>query len=256
MGIKDKFNNSNNPFMKEDKYKSTSVNAPLDSDLIVDSSERMTVSGAVNKTFILTGLMLITSLFSYANPSTMLMYIGIFGGLGLVIWASFQPHRSPYLAPAYALVEGLFVGSVSAMYAGMAGTNFVIFHAILITLALLFTMLTLYKSGLITVTDKFRSGIYMATGAIMLVYVLNFALSFAGISIPYLHENSMIGIGISVVIIGVATLNLLLDFDNFEKGEKHGSAKYMEWFSAMGLLVTLVWLYWEILRLVTMLSSD
>lgn len=256
MSLKDKFNSSSNPMFSEEKYKSTSVNAPLDADLIIDSSERMTISGAINKTFILTGLMMITTLYSFANPSQMLMMVGIFGGIGIVLWASFQPHRSPYLAPAYALVEGLFVGSVSALYAGIAGTNFIIFQAIMITLALLFTMLTIYKSGLIKVTDKFRTGVVMATGAIMIVYVLNFVLSFFGMSVPYLHEGGMIGIGISVVIIGVATLNLLLDFDNFEKGEKHGAAKYMEWFSAMGLLVTLVWLYWEILRLLAVLQSD
>ncbi len=242
--------------MNEEKYKSTAVNAPLDADLVIDNADRMTVSGAVNKTFLLTGLMLITTLFSYANPSSMLMYVGMFGGLGLVLLASFKMHLSPYIAPAYALVEGLFVGSISALYAGMVGSTFIIFQAIMITLALLFTMLTLYKSGLIKVTDKFRSGVMMATGAIMIVYLLNFGLSFIGISIPYLHEGNMIGIGISVVIIGVATLNLLLDFDNFEKGEKHGAAKYMEWYSAMGLLVTLVWLYWEILRLLTVLQSD
>ncbi|MEM6380418.1 MAG: Bax inhibitor-1/YccA family protein, partial [Bacteroidota bacterium] len=116
--------------------------------------------------------------------------------------------------------------------------------------------LFIYKSGIIKVTNKFRTGVMMATGAILLVYVLSWVLSFFGINMPFLHEGGMMGIGISVVIIGVAALNLLLDFDNFEKGEQYGAPMYMEWFSAMGLLITLVWLYIEFLRLLAILNSD
>ena len=96
----------------------------------------------------------------------------------------------------------------------------------------------------------------MATGAIFVVYMLNFVLSFFGINLPYLHDGGMIGIGISLLIIGVAAMNLLLDFDNFDKGEQYGAPAYMEWFSAMGLLITLVWLYIEILRLIAIFSSN
>jgi uncharacterized YccA/Bax inhibitor family protein len=116
-------------------------------------------------------------------------------------------------------------------------------------------MLFLYKSGIVQVTDKLRMGVMMATGAIALVYLLNIVLSFFGISIPYLHQGGMIGIGISLLIIGVAAMNLLLDFDNFDKGEAQGAPAYMEWFCAMGLLITLVWLYMEILRLLSILSG-
>ena len=117
-------------------------------------------------------------------------------------------------------------------------------------------MLFFYKTGIIKVTEKFRSGVIMATGAIFVVYILSWVLGFFGINIPYLHEGGLMGIGISLLIIGVAALNLLLDFDNFEKGEQYGAPKYMEWFSAMGLLITLVWLYVEILRLIAMFSSS
>jgi uncharacterized YccA/Bax inhibitor family protein len=151
-------------------------------------------------------------------------------------------------------LEGFFVGSISAMYATFQGG--IVFNAVCLTIATLFMMLFIYKSGVIKVNNKFRTGVMMATGAVALVYVLSFALSFFGIQIPYLHEGGMIGIGISVVILGVAALNLLLDFDNFEKGEQYGAPMYMEWFSAMGLLITLIWLYIEFLRLLAILNND
>lgn len=250
-----RFSESSNPFMKEDAYNKASSH-PLDSDLVSSRSEPMTVGGAVNKTFILAALMMSTTLIGYTMPSMMMIMGSMLVGLGLVVWASFQPHRSPYLAPAYALVEGLFVGSISAMYANIAGFSGIIIQAVSLTLGVLFAMLFLYKSGLIKVTAKFRSGVMMATGAIMFVYLLSWILGFFGINIPFLHEGGLMGIGISVVIIGVAALNLLLDFDNFDKGEQYGSPKYMEWYSAMGLLITLVWLYVEILRLLSLLSGD
>jgi uncharacterized YccA/Bax inhibitor family protein len=123
-------------------------------------------------------------------------------------------------------------------------------------MAVFFIMLFVYKAGIIKVTNKLRSGIIMATGAIFVVYLLTWVLSMFGIHMPFLHQGGIIGIGISLLIVGVAAMNLLLDFDNFEKGEQYGAPKYMEWFSAMGLLVTLVWLYIEILRLVSYFSGD
>lgn len=250
------FLQSSNPMFDENKLKNNAQVDTLDSDMITRSSEVMTIGGAINKTFILLGVMMITTLFSYAFPSQMFMYIGIFGGIGVVMYANYNPDKSTFLAPIYALLEGLFVGTVSAIYANIAGTTGIIFQAVSLTVALLFMMLFIYKSGLIKVTQKFRAGVSMAVGAIMMVYLLNFVLSFFGMNIPYIHEGGMIGIGISAVIIVVACLRLLLDFDNFDKAAQFKSPKYMEWFCAMGLLVTLVWLYWEILRLLSVLSSD
>ncbi|MEZ4931497.1 MAG: Bax inhibitor-1/YccA family protein [Saprospiraceae bacterium] len=140
------------------------------------------------------------------------------------------------------------------MYAGAFG-GAIVFHAVTLTFAVLFMMLFLYKTGMIKVTEKFRSGVMMATGAIFIVYLLSWVLGMFGVNIPYLHEGGMMGIGISVVIIGIAALNLLLDFDMFEKGEQYRAPKYMEWFAAMGLLITLVWLYIEILRLLAILAG-
>ena len=117
-------------------------------------------------------------------------------------------------------------------------------------------MLTLYKTGVIKATKKFRAVVTTATGAIMMIYVVNIAMHMFGSGLPYLHQMHPIGIGISLLIIGVACLNLILDFDQFEKGEQMQAPKYMEWLSALGLLVTLVWLYLEILRLLAMFSSS
>lgn len=245
------FSSSNNPFMKEEAFRNSS-NTPLDGSFI-DANERMTVKGAVNKTYILFGLMMLTAVASYTYASPLFLIVGAIGGLIAVLVASFKPHTSATVAPIYALLEGLFVGSISAIYGGLYGG--IVFNAISLTLGILFAMLFIYKTGIIKVTDKLRMGVVMATMGIALVYLLNFILSFFGMNLPYLHQGGAIGIGISVVIIGVAAFNLLLDFDNFDKGEKYGAPAYMEWFSAMGLLITLVWLYVELLRLLSILSS-
>lgn len=245
---------SRNPIMNENAFRKVSSNNTLDSDFIQVGANRMTVSGAVNKTLILSAIMLLTALYGYTSPSSLMMWGGAIGGFVVILIASFRPQMSPTLAPIYAALEGLFVGSISAVYAAM--TDGIIFQAVSLTLGVLFAMLFIYKAGIIKVTNKLRTGVYMATGAIALVYVVNIVLSFFGISLPFLHDASPMGIGISLVIIGVAAFNLLLDFDNFEKGEAYGAPAYMEWFSAMGLLVTLVWLYIEILRLVAILSSS
>lgn len=251
----DRFKKSSNPFLNERRLADATQQSTLDGNMITRAdSAPMTVSGAVNKTLLLAGLMLITAVYGYFYPSSLFVWGGAIGGLILVLVMSFRPHLSPTLAPVYALLEGLFVGSISAVYAAaFAG---IVFQAIGLTMALLFMMLFIYKAGLIKVTQKFRTGVMMATGAIMLMYILSLVLGFFGMDLPYLHEGGAIGIGISVVIIGIASLNLLLDFDTFEKGEQYRAPKYMEWFAAVGLLVTLVWLYLEILRLLSYLSND
>jgi len=249
------FRSSSNPVMSEKAYRRSSQEV-LDADMTQAGAQvdRMTVSGAVNKSLLLGAVMLATAVFAYANPNPLFMWGGAIGGLIVVLIAAFKPKHSPVLAPIYAALEGLFVGGISAMYASMF--NGIIFQAVTLTMAVFFLMLFLYKSGIIKVTQKLRSGVIMATGAVFVVYMLNFVLSMFGINLPYLHEGGMIGIGISLVIIGIAAMNLLLDFDNFEKGEQYGAPAYMEWFSAMGLLITLVWRYIEILRWIAIFSSN
>lgn len=244
----DRLTKSSNPVMGDKVYeKSTQEGA-------VQTMERMTVQGAINKSFLLMGVLLCTGAVGWMFPNPIMMWGGAIGGLVIVLLAVWKTHWSPILAPIYAALEGLFVGSISAIYA--SAFDGIVFHAVSLTMAVLFLMLFIYKTGIIKVTSKFRTGVIMATGAVMLVYVLSFVLGFFGINLPFLHEGGMIGIGISLVIIGIASLNLLLDFDNFDKGEQMGAPKYMEWFSAMGLMITLVWLYIEILRLLAMLSSS
>lgn len=248
------FFESRNPVMKEQLYQQTAHDV-LDADLAhpITIGERMTVQGAVNKSLILGGIMLLTAVFAFSSPNPLFMWGGAIGGLIVVLIASFRPQYSPTLAPLYAALEGLFVGAISAIYA--YAFNGIVFQAITLTMAVFFLMLFIYRAGIIKVTSKFRAGVVMATGAVLVVYLLTWVLSMFGIRMPFLHEGGLMGIGISLVIVGIASMNLLLDFDNFEKGEQYGAPAYMEWFSAMGLLVTLIWLYIEILRLIAMFSS-
>ncbi len=249
-----RFLKSNNPVMNEKAFRQSSQTV-LDSDMVSSWSQSnpMTAAGAVNKSFILMGLMLLTAGLSYVFPSALFLWGGAIGGLVIVLIATFKRELSPTLAPLYALIEGLFVGTVTAIYGSLF--DGIVFNAITLTIGLLFMMLFIYKMGWVQVNQKFRTGVIMATGAVAMVYLLNLVLYAFGMQVPYLHQGGLIGIGISVVIIVIACLNLLLDFDNFEKGEQFGAPKYMEWFCAMGLLITLVWLYIEILRLLSILSS-
>ena len=220
----------------------------------MEETDDMTVSGAVNKTVLLLGILMIATLWSYSNPLSIYMPMGALGAAGVFMLTSFKPHLAPTTAPMFAILEGLFVGTVSAIYA--ASYEGIIFQAVSATIAVLLTMLMIYRSGLIPVTQKFRMIVSMAVGSIMIVYLISWIGSFAGFTVPFIHESGMIGIGITVVIIVVASLNLLLDFDNFEKGEAAGAPRYMEWYYGMGLLFTLVWLYVEFLRLISKIQSD
>ncbi len=247
------FLSSHNPIMKEEAYRQAGTGT-LDGDFIQRAGERMTVQGAINKSFLLGAIMLATAVVGYTMFNPLFVWGGAIAGFIVVMIAVSRPQNSAVLAPIYAALEGLFVGGISAMYASLY--NGIVFQAITLTMGVFFVMLFIFKSGLIKVNNKFRTGVMMATGAIALVYIVSFVLSFFGIQMPLLHSTGPLGIGISLVIVGVASLNLLLDFDNFEKGEKYGSPVYMEWFSAMGLLITLVWLYVEILRLIALFSSN
>ncbi|MCP9234692.1 Bax inhibitor-1/YccA family protein [Lewinella sp. JB7] len=255
MSLSDRFKQSSNPILSEERL-AKSAQRPLDGGFITRAEDNvMTVSGAVNKTLLLGLLVLATALYSFFYPSSLFMWGGAIGGLVLVFIMAAKPKLSGTLAPIYALLEGLFVGSVTSIYVAGFGVG-IAFNAVMITIALLFAMLFTYKAGLIKVTDKFRTGIVMATGGIALVYLISIGLSFFGMSVPFLHEGGLIGIGISLFIILIATLNLLLDFDNIERGAAMRSPKYMEWFCAMGLIVTLVWLYIEVLRLLSVMNRD
>ena len=165
----------------------------------------------------------------------------------------FKPKTSPYLAPAYALAEGVFLGALSGfmqtIYPG------IVLPAILLTFGVAGSLLAAYASGLVRATENFKLGIMAATGGIAIVYLATFVLGFMGIQIPYIHGSGIIGIGFSLIVVVIAALNLVLDFDFIEKGVENGAPKYMEWYASFGLLVTLVWLYLELLRLLAKLQG-
>lgn len=242
-----------NPVFNEKRLKKESAGHSVAGP--VTRNEYMTINGAVNKSFFLFFLMLLTTFVGFTMPTTFLLIVGAVGGLVAVIACVFKPHWSPTIAPGYALFEGLFLGTVSYIYMDKFYPG-IVFQAVGLTMGTLITMLLVYKSGLIKVTQKFRMGVIMATGAIFLLYLISWIGSMFGFSIPYLHQGGAIGIGISLIIIGVAALNLLLDFDLFEKGEEYQAPKYMEWFAGMSLLITLVWLYVEFLRFLSILNRD
>jgi len=165
----------------------------------------------------------------------------------------FNKKWSAITAPLYALLEGFFLGGISAIaeyhFPGM------VMQAVALTFGVLFAMLFLYRSGIVKVTQKFKAGVMAATGGIALVYFISFIFSLFGGSIPMIHQGGMIGIGFSLFVIIIAALNLVLDFNNIEQGVNARAPKFMEWYGAFGLMVTLIWLYLEILRLLMKLSS-
>lgn len=263
MSKRSRFTSSSNPALNAERFQ----RAAGEMKQTATGSNTMTMSGAVNKSILLTLMVFVSGGASwYAAEAGMIgsgmMYVGLFGGLIAAMVGIFKPSASPIAAPIYAIFEGIFLGLISLFIASAVdGENNgffsgIVFQAVILTASVLLIMLMAWKSGLIKVTEKLRSGIVMATGAVFVVYMLSFVLGMFGVNIPYLHEGGIIGIGISLVIIGIAAFNLLLDFDLFEKGEQAGAPSYMEWYAAMGLLITLVWLYIEILRLLSMLSSD
>lgn len=222
---------------------------------IIETMDSMTVSGAITKTLILTMIMLAVSVITYQMPSKPLMLTGVFGSAAVYALTSWKPHLAPLTAPFWAILQGLFVGAVSAVYAMQF--QGIVLQAILATISSLLVMLMIYKSGLIKVTQKFRMVVSMLVGAIMIVYVISYVGSLSGwFEVPFLHESGAIGIGVTVFILIVASLNLLLNFDSFEQGEKMQAAKHYEWYFGMGLLFTLVWMYVEFLRLLSKLQSD
>lgn len=165
----------------------------------------------------------------------------------------FKKTWSPVTAPVYALLEGLFIGGFSAMlelqFPGIA------MQAAGLTFGTLFCLLLAYKFGMIRVSENFKLGVFAATGGIMLVYLVSMVLGFFGTTIPYIHGSGAIGIGFSLLVVGIAAMNLVLDFDFIETGVQRGAPKYMEWYGAFGLMVTLIWLYIEMLRLLAKLRS-
>ncbi len=240
---------TSNPALSESTFKG----------LTTVGDERMTVSGTVNKSFILICLVCASAIWSWSGaypqgwdigavPEIPTWYLpSILAAFVISLVIIFKKTTAPYLAPVYALLEGLALGAISAIfeakYPGIA------MQAMLSTVGTFIALLMAYRSGLIQATENFKLGVIAATGGIAIVYMIDMALRFFGMNVPFIHDSGMFGIAVSFVIVGIAALNLILDFDFIEKGAESGAPKYMEWYAAFGLLVTLVWLYLEILRL-------
>lgn len=243
-----RFARSSNPAVAEAKLKHIAQSKEYASD------EAMTINGTLNKSLIMFGVLLATAYlgWTYGAGSSGMIWTGIIGGLILAIVTIMKPHYSPYTAPAYAAFEGLAVGAISAVYASFY--EGIVLQAVGLTLAIFFVMLLLYRSGTIRATPKFRRGMMIALGGVMVFYVLNLIAGFFGGGVSLFNLGWM-GILIQLVIVGIASLMLILDFDNIEKGVKAGLPKFGEWYSAFGLMVTLIWLYLEILRLLALLTG-
>jgi uncharacterized YccA/Bax inhibitor family protein len=228
---------------------------------LTDATSRMTLSGTVNKTGILLICAIATAAWTWrlflqsrdmADVMPLLL-VGTFGGLICAMVTVFKKEWSAVTAPAYALLEGLALGGISAAfdlsYPGIA------IQAVSLTFGTLFVLLLAYRSGWIRVTEKFRLGVVAATGGVMVFYLAQMLLGFFGFHFTSINGSGPIGIGFSLIVVAIAALNLVLDFDLIERGVHSGAPKYMEWYGAFGIMVTLVWLYLEILRLLSKMRS-
>jgi uncharacterized YccA/Bax inhibitor family protein len=227
----------------------------------IESQNAMTIRGTADRTAILLAVCVFAAIwpwrlfFQSGDPSLVLPWLGIgtLGGFVTALVTIFKKSWAPATAPIYAACEGLALGSLSAMYE--VRYPGIVLQAMALTFGTLAVLLVVYRTGAIRATDGFKRGVIGATGAICLVYLGTFLLRAFGVNVAFMHSAGWLGIGVSLLVVGVAALNLVLDFDFIENGAKQGAPKYMEWYGAFGLLVTLVWLYLELLRLLAKLNS-
>lgn len=264
-----------NPILQEKKF------SPAEGQIIIEEGECMTVKGSIVKTSLLLVLLLVAAAFAWKvtndsiNPSAPMYYLlgGVIGGFILAMIITFKPKTAPYLSSIYAAAEGLALGCISAVYNGYAiasaqakgtavdpnGISSLISGAILLTVITTFVMLLLYRTGAVKVNDKFNRIIKVALISILVFYVIGIVVSLFGGTNGQFYQlffgNSILAIVINIIIVGVAAFSLMQDFDLIVKGSQMGAPKYMEWYAAFGLMVTLVWLYLEILRLLSRIQS-
>ncbi len=225
-------------------------------------STAMTVNGTVGKTFALLAILSTTAIWSWNATLNGQIQMAVLpgaaiGGFVLALITIFKPTVSPWTAPVYAAFQGVFLGMLSCLIENKIGPKYpgIAIQAVALTGGTLFCMLFAYTTGLIKVTEKLKGGIIAATGAICLVYLVSFALTLFGVGVPFLRSATPFGIAFSVFVVGLAAFNLLLDFDFIDRGARAEAPKYMEWYGAFGLMVTLIWLYLEILRLLRKLQD-
>ncbi|MES2775377.1 MAG: Bax inhibitor-1/YccA family protein [Bacteroidota bacterium] len=247
---------SGNPALSEKAFKNVTFTT--------DTSAVMTVKGTLNKFGFMTIMLLAGAMFSWkafydaAPYAQTLLWVGAIGGLVMALIMVFKKEWAGYLAPAYAILEGLFLGAISAMYDYIFAENMpnIIINAVGLTVGTCIAMFVLYRTGVIRATEKFKSIVMTATVAIGVFYLITMIIRMFGVQMPFMHDSSWLGIGISLFIVAIAALNLIIDFDMIEQGAAQGAPKYMEWYGAFGLMVTIVWLYLEILRLLSRFASN
>lgn len=244
---------SANPAMSEAVYRRAG--------LAEMSTQAMTIGGTVLKTAILVLILLATAAYTWmqavgdnAPVAYGLLMVGCIGGFVIALVTVFIPKVSPFTSPIYAALEGLVLGAISAVFEALYPG--IVVQAVGLSIGVLAVMLFLYGTGIIRATEKFKIGVIAATGAICLVYLVSMVVSLFGSHVPYIHESGPVGIGFSLVVVVIAALNLILDFDFIEQGVRHQAPKYMEWYGGFSLLVTLVWMYLEILRLLAKLRGS
>ncbi len=232
------------------------------------STDVMTLNGTINKTLLSLVMVIVSAAYTWkmvnygASNAMIWTFGGAIGGFILALVTIFKKEWSAYTVPIYSLLEGLFLGGISALVAGSVSSeaggainNTIVIQAVTATFGVFFVMLLSYRSGMLKATKKFTRGVVGATGGVFILYLAGFVLSMFGIEMNFLYGNSLMAIGINLVVIVIAALNLILDFDFIEKGVAANAPKYMEWYGAFGLMVTLIWLYIEILRLLSRLAG-
>lgn len=235
------FDRSSNPAFRSEYFQSTAA-----------AGQVMTIQGTINKIGFLMLLLIASGSFTWkmalegvASLQSM-MYLGIFGGLITALFTVFSPRNARFSAPIYAVFEGLALGGISGLF--HMAYHGIVLNAVMLTLATLFGMLFLYKTEIVKPTERFKAGVMSATMGVCFAYLFSFILSMFGLASP-IHATGGVGIIISLVVVVIAALNLIIDFDMIVKGASSGAPEHMEWYGAFGLLVTLVWLYLELLRL-------
>lgn len=223
--------------------------------ILSDSSDIMTIQGTVDKTAIALSILLVAGYFGYTAFSPVLMMGGFIGGFIVAIVTIFKKTWAPYTVPIYAVLEGLALGGISFFYNSLY--EGIVLQSITITVCILLSLLFAYRTRIIKATENFKLGVFAATGGIFLIYVVDLVMSFfgTGISVLNINNSSNFSILFSLGVVVIASLNLVIDFDFIEEGAEKGAPKYMEWYGTFGLLVTLVWLYLEILRMLAKMRN-
>ena len=219
-----------------------------------DTANAMTIQGTVNKTGLALLLLMASATLTWNSPEASgLIWVGALGGFIVALITIFNKTAAPYTVPVYAVLEGLFLGGISRLFESMYPG--IVQQAVFLTFGTLGALLLAYRSGLIKATENFKLGVTAATGGIAFVYLVSIVMGFFGIHFSMIHSSGPMGILFSAFVVVIAALNLVMDFDFIEEGAENGAPKYMEWYGAFGLLVTLIWLYLEILRLLAKLRE-